>query len=57
MVTLLLRNIFHGNINEEISFREIDVTLKVTSIHPMISLHLAFQVKFPEEEIMLNKAA
>ena len=57
MVTLLLRNIFHGNINEEISFREIDVTLKVTSFHPMISLHLAFQVKFPEEEIILNKAA
>ena len=57
MVTLLLRNIFHGNINEEISFREIGVTLKVTSIHLMISLHLAFQVKFPEEEIMLNKAA
>ena len=56
MVTLLLRNIFHGNINEEISFREIDVTLKVTSIHLMISLHLAFQVKFPVEEIMLNKA-
>ena len=57
MVTLLLRNIFHGNINEEISFREIDVTLKVTSIHLMISLHLAFQVKFPVEDIMLNKAA
>ena len=57
MVTLLLRNIFHGNINEEISFREIDFLLKVTSIHLMISLHLAFQVKFPEEEIMLNKAA
>ena len=32
MVNILLRKIFRGNLNEEISLAEFDVTLKVTSI-------------------------